>query len=61
MSFIPINGMPGVGATVQSQPRDVLAGNVQFAQYIPGNKVLSGADTSDPGNVNEDGSYKGAK
>ena len=56
-SINPYFGLPGIGSTIQAQPIEVLAGNAQFAQYLPGLKVLSATNCADAGNVNEDGTY----
>lgn len=50
---ITINGLPGIGNSVTSTPREVVAGNAQFVQYIPGAKVIDGNNTRDPLNVDD--------
>lgn len=44
---IPITGLPGMGTAVTAIPREILAGNAQLAQYIPGLHVIEGAKSRD--------------
>jgi hypothetical protein len=44
---IPITGLPGVGTAVTAIPREILAGNAQLAQYIPGLHVIDGTHSRD--------------
>lgn len=55
MPWNPMIGLPGIGTTVTATPREILAGNSQFAQYIPGGRIVSGAAARDPGNINDIG------
>ena len=47
---IPITGLPGVGTARTAHPRDVLAGNAQLAQYVPGLCLIDGTKSRDAGN-----------
>lgn len=44
----PITGLPGIGTARTAHPREVLAGNVQLAQYVPGLCVIDGTKSRDP-------------
>lgn len=50
-----IIGLPGIGNTVTTTPREILAGNIQFAQFIPGGRVIDGTATRDPLNTDDQG------
>src|SRR5947209_6364097 len=50
---IPITGLPGVGTAHTATPREILAGNVQLAQYVPGLKIIDGSKSRDPLNTND--------
>ena len=45
---IPITGLPGVGTARTATPREILAGNAQLAQYVPGLKLIDGSKSRDP-------------
>jgi hypothetical protein len=51
---IPITGLPGIGAAITATPREILAGNAQLAQFIPGLHVIDGTKSRDPSNSNTD-------
>ena len=51
----PITGLPGVGTSITSIPKEVFAGNQQFAQYIPGMKLIDGTKTRDTLNTDDSG------
>jgi len=55
--FNPITGLPGIGSSITATPREVLAGNIQQAQYLPGMHILDGNNCADPGNSNPDGTF----
>jgi hypothetical protein len=44
----PITGLPGIGALRTSTPREILAANTQFAQYLPGLRTIDGSRSRDP-------------
>ena len=44
---LPITGLPGVGSARVATPREILAGNAQFAQYLPGLRTIDGAKSRD--------------
>ena len=44
----PITGLPGVGAARVTTPREIFAGNAQFAQYVPGLRTIDGSKSRDP-------------
>jgi hypothetical protein len=44
----PITGLPGVGTARTATPREILAGNAQFAQYLPGLRIIDGSRSRDP-------------
>jgi hypothetical protein len=44
----PITGLPGVGTARTATPREILAGNTQFAQYLPGLRIIDGSKSRDP-------------
>jgi hypothetical protein len=43
----PITGLPGIGTARTAHPREVLAGNAQLAQYVPGLCVIDGTRSRD--------------
>lgn len=45
---IPITGLPGVGSARTATPREILAGNAQLAQYVPGLRLIDGSKSRDP-------------
>lgn len=45
---LPITGLPGVGTARVATPREILAGNAQFAQFIPGLRTIDGSKSRDP-------------
>jgi hypothetical protein len=47
----PITGLPGVGTARVASPREVLAGNAQFAQFGPGLRTIDGSRSRDPLNT----------
>jgi hypothetical protein len=47
----PITGLPGVGAARVSTPREITAGNAQFAQFVPGLRTIDGSRSRDPLNA----------
>lgn len=49
----PITGLPGIGNSRTSTPREMIAGNAQFIQYIPGLKAIDGTKAADPGNTDD--------
>lgn len=49
--IIPITGLPGVGNITTAVPREILAGNIALAQFIPGLHVLDGNLSRDPLNA----------
>jgi hypothetical protein len=44
----PITGLPGVGTARTATPREILAGNAQFAQYLPGLRIIDGSKSREP-------------
>ncbi len=44
----PITGLPGVGTARVSTPREITAGNAQFAQFVPGLRTIDGSRSRDP-------------
>ena len=46
-----ITGLPGVGTARVASPRDILAGNAAFAQFIPGLRTIDGSKCRDPLNT----------
>jgi hypothetical protein len=44
----PITGLPGVGTSRVASPREVLAGNAQFGQFVPGLRTIDGSRSRDP-------------
>lgn len=47
----PITGLPGIGTARVATPREILAGNAQFSQFVPGLRVIDGSRSRDPLNV----------
>ena len=45
---IPITGLPGIGTARTASPREILAGNAQLAQYVPGLRLIDGSKSRDP-------------
>ena len=43
----PVTGLPGVGSTRVSMPREILAGNAAFAQFVPGLRTIDGSKCRD--------------
>jgi hypothetical protein len=50
---IPITGLPGVGTARSATPREILAGNAQLAQYVPGLHLIDGSKSRDPLNSSD--------
>ena len=44
----PITGLPGVGTARVATPREITAGNAQFAQFVPGLRTIDGTRSRDP-------------
>ena len=44
----PITGLPGVGNSRVATPREILAGNAAFAQFVPGLRTIDGTKCRDP-------------
>jgi len=49
----PVIGLPGVGAALQALPREIFAGNVQLAQFVPGVHVIDGSKSRNPLNTGQ--------
>src|SRR5438105_4491928 len=49
----PIIGTPGIGTLLTATPREILAGNSQFAQYIPALHVIDGSKSRNPLNTGQ--------
>jgi hypothetical protein len=45
---IPITGLPGIGTARTATPREIISGNVHFAQYLPGLRTIDGSRSRDP-------------
>src|SRR5260370_17077587 len=48
---IPITGLPGIGVVHSATPREILAGNAQLAQFVPGLRTIDGSRSRDPLNT----------
>src|SRR5258706_15550996 len=45
---IPITGLPGIGTARTATPREIISGNVHFAQFLPGLRTIDGSRSRDP-------------
>ena len=45
---LPITGLPGVGTARVATPREIFAGNAQYAQFVPGLRTIDGSRSRDP-------------
>ncbi len=50
---IPITGLPGIGSAKTSTPREILAGNAQLAEFLPGLRIVDGSKSRDPSNATD--------
>lgn len=49
----PITGLPGIGTARTATPREIISGNVHFAQYLPGLRTIDGSRSRDPLNAGD--------
>lgn len=49
MSILPVYGLPGLRAAIDATPRNVFA-HPGWEALLPGGRIISGADSRDPGN-----------